>query len=318
MHALNKPAGVVSTARDTHGRPTVVQLVRSRRRLYPVGRLDAETTGLILLTNDGDLAERLTHPRYGVKKVYRARIQPARLSPRALEALREGVELEDGRTAPAQARQPAPGVLELTIREGRKRQVRRMVEAVGHRVVELERVAFGPLGLRGLEPGKSRRLTKAEVERLRRLSEPRARKPARPKPRSGRRPQREPFVPAARARPPGRAAREACSLPTTPVSAARAAAHRGSSRRRCGPSHRRTRRVAGSRARWRRLLGDEGSLLPSYPSLAAATIRRRMKLRALRGAITVRGERRRRHPVRHRGARARGDGAQLARRPTRW
>jgi 23S rRNA pseudouridine2605 synthase len=172
VHALNKPAGVVSTARDTHGRPTVVQLVRSRRRLYPVGRLDADTTGLILLTNDGDLADRLTHPRYGVKKVYRARIQPARLSPRALEALREGVELEDGRTAPAQVRQPAPGVLELTIREGRKRQVRRMVEAVGHRVVELERVAFGPLGLRGLDPGKSRRLTKAEVERLRRLSEP--------------------------------------------------------------------------------------------------------------------------------------------------
>ena len=162
----------MSTARDTHGRPTVVQLVRSPRRLYPVGRLDADTTGLILLTNDGELAERLTHPRYGVKKVYRARIQPARLSPRALEALREGVELEDGRTAPAQVRQPAPGVLELTIREGRKRQVRRMVEAVGHRVVELERVAFGPLGLRGLEPGKSRRLTRAEVDRLRRLSEP--------------------------------------------------------------------------------------------------------------------------------------------------
>src|SRR5687768_8678330 len=179
VHALNKPAGVVSTARDTHGRPTVVQLVRSPRRLYPVGRLDADTTGLILLTNHGELADRLTHPRYGVKKVYRARIQPARLSPRALEALRDGVELEEGRTAPAQVRQPAPGVLELTIREGRKRQVRRMVEAVGHRVVELERVAFGPLGLRGLAPGKSRRLTKAEVERLRRLSEPRQRRPSR-------------------------------------------------------------------------------------------------------------------------------------------
>jgi 23S rRNA pseudouridine2605 synthase len=179
VHALNKPAGVVSTARDTHGRPTVVQLVRSPRRLYPVGRLDADTTGLILLTNDGELADRLTHPRYGVKKVYRARIQPARLSPRSLEALRTGVELEDGRTAPAGVRQPSPGVLELTIREGRKRQVRRMVEAVGHRVVELERVAFGPLGLRGLEPGKSRRLTKAEVERLRRLSEPRAGRAAR-------------------------------------------------------------------------------------------------------------------------------------------
>lgn len=178
VHALNKPAGVVSTARDTHGRPTVVQLVRSRRRLYPVGRLDADTTGLILLTNDGELAERLTHPRYGVKKVYRARIRPGRLAPRALDALRQGVELEDGRTAPAQVRQPATGVVELTIREGRKRQVRRMLEAVGHRVVELERVAFGPLGLRGLQPGKSRRLTKPEVDRLRRVTEPRARRPA--------------------------------------------------------------------------------------------------------------------------------------------
>ena len=168
VHALNKPAGVVSTARDTHGRPTVVELVRSRRRLYPVGRLDAETTGLILLTNDGDLAERLTHPRYGVKKVYRARIQPARLSPRDLDALKRGVELEDGRTAPAQVRQPASGLVEITIREGKKRQVRRMLESVGHRVVELERVAFGPLGLRGLEPGKSRRLSRREVERLRR------------------------------------------------------------------------------------------------------------------------------------------------------
>src|SRR6188508_2722998 len=105
VHALNKPAGVVSTARDTHGRPTVVQLVRSQRRLYPVGRLDADTTGLILLTNDGDLAERLTHPRYGVEKVYRARITPGRLSPRALRALREGVELDDGVTAPARVRQ---------------------------------------------------------------------------------------------------------------------------------------------------------------------------------------------------------------------
>jgi 23S rRNA pseudouridine2605 synthase len=168
VHVLNKPRGVVSTAHDTHGRPTVVQLVRSHRRLYPVGRLDADTTGLILLTNDGELAERLTHPRHGVDKVYRARVQPARMAPGALKALREGVELEDGRTAPARVRQPAPGVLELTLREGRKRQVRRMVEAVGHRVVALERVAFGPLGLRGLEPGQSRRLGKAEVERLRR------------------------------------------------------------------------------------------------------------------------------------------------------
>jgi 23S rRNA pseudouridine2605 synthase len=172
VHALNKPAGVVSTARDTHGRPTVVDLVRSRRRLYPVGRLDADSTGLILLTNDGELADLLTHPRYGVDKVYRAKVQPARVSPRAIKALREGVALEDGRTAPAKVRQVAPGLVEITLREGRKRQVRRMCEAVGHRVVGLERVAFGPLGLRGLAPGKSRRLKDAEVERLRRAAGP--------------------------------------------------------------------------------------------------------------------------------------------------
>jgi 23S rRNA pseudouridine2605 synthase len=180
VHALNKPAGVVSTARDTHGRPTVVELVRSQRRLYPVGRLDAESTGLILLTNDGELADLLTHPRYGVEKVYRATVHPKRVSPRAVEALRGGVELDDGRTAPAKVRQVAPGVLEITLREGRKRQVRRMVEAVGHRVVELERVAFGPLGLRGLERGRSRRLKAAEVDRLRRS----AANPSRPRRRS--------------------------------------------------------------------------------------------------------------------------------------
>ncbi len=167
VHALNKPAGVVSTGRDTHGRPTVVDLVRSPRRLYPVGRLDAETTGLILLTNDGELAERLTHPRYGVERVYRARVRSGPVAEVALRELRDGVELEDGRTAPARVRQVAPGLLEIAIREGRKRQVRRMCEAVGHRVEQLERVAFGPLRLRDLKPGKSRRLTAAEVERLR-------------------------------------------------------------------------------------------------------------------------------------------------------
>jgi 23S rRNA pseudouridine2605 synthase len=181
VHALNKPAGVVSTARDTHGRRTVVELVRSRRRLYPVGRLDADSTGLILLTNDGELADLLTHPRYGVDKVYRAKVQPPRVSPNALKALREGVTLEDGRTAPAKVRQVAPGVLEITLREGRKRQVRRMCEAVGHRVVELERVAFGPLGLRGLAPGKSRRLKDAEVDRLRRAAGPKTRRAAGPR-----------------------------------------------------------------------------------------------------------------------------------------
>src|SRR5215211_6990304 len=125
VHALNKPAGVVSTARDTHGRPTVVELVSSERRLYPVGRLDADSTGLIVLTNDGELAERLTHPRYGVEKVYRVRLAPSGVSERALRALREGVELEDGRTAPARVRRAGAGELEIAIYEGRKRQVRR-------------------------------------------------------------------------------------------------------------------------------------------------------------------------------------------------
>jgi 23S rRNA pseudouridine2605 synthase len=167
VHALNKPAGVVSTARDTHGRMTVTQLVPSQRRLYPVGRLDADTTGLLLLTNDGDLAERLTHPRYGVEKVYLARVAGGRVAEAALRRLREGVELDDGRTSPARVRQVEPGLLEIGISEGRKRQVKRMCEAVGHRVVELRRIAFGPLRLERLGVGESRRLTPAEVERLR-------------------------------------------------------------------------------------------------------------------------------------------------------
>jgi 23S rRNA pseudouridine2605 synthase len=170
VFALNKPAGVVSTARDTHGRPTVVSLIPSERRLYPVGRLDADTTGLILLTNDGELANQLTHPRYEVPKTYIARVEPAPVSERSLRALREGVELDDGVTSPASARQRAPGVLEITIAEGRKRQVRRMAEAVGHRVVTLERVAFGPLRLERLEPGAHRRLSAAEIERLRKAA----------------------------------------------------------------------------------------------------------------------------------------------------
>ena len=168
---VNKPAGVVSTAQDTHGRPIVTDLVASPMRLYPVGRLDADTTGLILLTNDGDLANALTHPRYGVPRVYRARVEPAPVPEPALRALREGVDLDDGRTSPAGVRQPEPGVVELTLFEGRKRQVRRMCEAVGHPVTSLERVAFGPLRLSGLEPGASRRLTAAEVERLRKAAE---------------------------------------------------------------------------------------------------------------------------------------------------
>jgi 23S rRNA pseudouridine2605 synthase len=154
----------------------VVELApRGAGRLYPVGRLDAETTGLILLTNDGELAHRLTHPSFEVPKTYRARVARGPVGDEAVRNLRHGVELDDGRTAPARVRRLAGDQLEITIREGRKRQIRRMLEAVGHRVIELERVAFGPLGLRGLEPGKSRRLTKAEVERLRRTTEPRGR-----------------------------------------------------------------------------------------------------------------------------------------------
>jgi 23S rRNA pseudouridine2605 synthase len=170
-YVLNKPSGVVSTAEDTHGRPTVVDLVDSDRRLYPVGRLDADSSGLILLTNDGALADRLTHPRYEVEKVYRVEIEPPRPSERALRALREGVELDDGRTVPARAHLVEPGVLEIAIHEGRNRQVKRMCEAVGHRVTGLRRIAFGPLRLGRLGEGDARRLTPAELERLRQASQ---------------------------------------------------------------------------------------------------------------------------------------------------
>jgi 23S rRNA pseudouridine2605 synthase len=165
VHLLNKPAGVVSTASDTHGRPTVVDLVESDRRLYPVGRLDADTTGLILLTNDGELADRLTHPRYEVPRTYRATVR-GRPSDQALHALAEGVDLDDGRTAPARTRRLDDGRVEIVLREGRNRQVRRMLEAVGHRVTALERVRFGDLRLGNLERGASRRLTSREIERL--------------------------------------------------------------------------------------------------------------------------------------------------------
>lgn len=167
VYAVNKPAGVVSTAKDTHGRPTIVELVPSERRLYPVGRLDVDTTGLILLTDDGELANVLMHPRYEVPKTYVATVRNGMVPGRVLRQLAAGIELEDGKTAPATVRQPRPGVLELTIREGRKGQVRRMCEAVGHPVAELERIAFGPLRLGSLKPGRHRRLSPAEVARLR-------------------------------------------------------------------------------------------------------------------------------------------------------
>ena len=170
VFAVHTPAGVVSTARDTHGRPTVVELVPSAARLYPVGRLDADTTGLILLTDDGDMAHRLTHPHFEVPKTYVARVGGGPGSQRALRALRDGVELDDGRTAPARVRRLRPDLLELRIHEGRKRQVRRMCEAVGHPVRSLRRVAFGPLALGDLPEGAHRRLTDAEVQRLREAS----------------------------------------------------------------------------------------------------------------------------------------------------
>jgi 23S rRNA pseudouridine2605 synthase len=167
VYAVNKPRGVVSTARDPQGRTTVVSLVPSARRLYPVGRLDADSTGLILLTDDGPLAHRLTHPSFEVPRTYHVKVARAPVREPALRALREGVELDDGRTAPARVRRLGPDRLEITIHEGRKRQVRRMCEAVGHPVAELKRVAFGPLALGRLEAGEHRRLSRTEVERLR-------------------------------------------------------------------------------------------------------------------------------------------------------
>ncbi|HUR85851.1 MAG TPA: pseudouridine synthase [Solirubrobacteraceae bacterium] len=169
VFVVNKPPGVLSTARDTHGRRTVIDLVPARgARLYPVGRLDADSTGIILVTNDGDLAQRMTHPSFEVPRVYRATVRPSPVPEHALRTLREGVDLDDGRTAPAKVRQIKPGVLELTIHEGRNHQVKRMCEAVGHRVRTLQRVRFGPLRLDDLPEGAHRRLKGAEVEGLRR------------------------------------------------------------------------------------------------------------------------------------------------------
>ena len=169
VYAVNKPTGVVSTARDPQGRPTVVSLVPhppGGARLYPVGRLDIDTTGLILLTNDGELAHRLMHPRFEVPKTYRALLGQPPVSGRAIRALGDGVVLEDGPTAPAAVRALGPDRLELVITEGRKRQVKRMLERVGHPVKQLERVALGPLELGDLRPGSYRRLTAKEIEQL--------------------------------------------------------------------------------------------------------------------------------------------------------
>jgi 23S rRNA pseudouridine2605 synthase len=165
---LHKPAGVVTTARDPQRRATVVELVPAEPRVVPVGRLDADTTGALLLTNDGDLAHRLAHPRYGVPKVYEADVE-GRPSADALARLRDGVELEDGVTAPAEVRRLGPSRIELTLHEGRNRQVRRMCEAVGHPVLRLHRSRYAGLRLGKLEPGGWRKLTKEEVSELRTL-----------------------------------------------------------------------------------------------------------------------------------------------------
>jgi 23S rRNA pseudouridine2605 synthase len=162
---VNKPAGVTSTAREPGRRRAVVELVVSRRRLYPVGRLDADSTGLILLTNDGELANRLTHPRYGVAKTYRVRlVRPP--SDDDLERLRRGVTLEDGPTAPAEVERRGEREIEVTIREGRKRQVRRMAEAAGNEVEALKRIRIGSLELGELRQGDARRLEEGEVAAL--------------------------------------------------------------------------------------------------------------------------------------------------------
>jgi 23S rRNA pseudouridine2605 synthase len=165
---LHKPAGVVTTARDPQGRPTVVELVEHASRVVPVGRLDADTTGVLLLTNDGELAHRLAHPRYGVEKTYVVDVE-CEPSDEAIRALAEGVELDDGPSAPARARRLAPSQVEVVLHEGRKHQVKRMLEAVGHPVTRLQRSAYAGLTLDGLGPGESRELTGPEVDSLRRL-----------------------------------------------------------------------------------------------------------------------------------------------------
>jgi pseudouridine synthase len=181
---LHKPAGTVTTASDPQGRRTVVDLVDHPARVVPVGRLDADTTGVLLLTNDGELAHRLAHPRYEIDKVYEVECwtQP---TDRDLESLRDGVELDDGPTRPAAVRRIDGARIELTIHEGRNRQVKRMLEAVGHRVKRLHRSRYGPLELGGLEPGRWRVLEPSEVERLRAVTTQGSRRPARGRGRAG-------------------------------------------------------------------------------------------------------------------------------------
>jgi len=165
---LHKPAGVVTTASDPHGRPTVVGLVDHESRVVPVGRLDADTTGALLLTNDGELAHRLAHPRYEVEKVYEAEVE-REPTDEALADLERGVELDDGPTAPARGRRLGPSLVELSIHEGRKHQVKRMLEAVGHPVIRLHRSRYAGLTVDDLPAGQWRELTESEVAALREL-----------------------------------------------------------------------------------------------------------------------------------------------------
>jgi 23S rRNA pseudouridine2605 synthase len=163
---LNKPRGVVTTASDPQGRPTVTGLVETGARLFPVGRLDRDTTGVLILTNDGELADRLMHPRHGVAKAYRARVKGEPGEP-ALDRLRAGIELDDGPTAPAEVRSRGSGVVDITIHEGRNRQVRRMFAAIGHPVIHLQRTAYAGLTAGRLDAGEWRTLTPEEIEGLR-------------------------------------------------------------------------------------------------------------------------------------------------------
>lgn len=179
-YVLNKPRGVVSTASDPEGRPTVTGLVPSSPQVHPVGRLDAASEGLLLLTNDGDLTFRLTHPSFGVEKEYLVSVA-GRPTTGALRMLRDGVQLDDGLTAPARVSQPEPSLLRITIHEGRKRQVRRMCEAVGHPVTRLVRTRIGPLRDPRLQPGEWRELTTAEVRELERSAGSRPARRAKPR-----------------------------------------------------------------------------------------------------------------------------------------
>ena len=161
-YLLNKPAGVVTTSSDTHGRPTVIDIVPADPRVFSIGRLDLETEGLLLITNDGELANRIAHPSHGVDKEYLAEVEGGEVPAGKIRQLREGVELDDGRTAPAKVSQPEPGVLRIVIHEGKNRQVRRMCEAIGHPVRRLVRTRIGPISDRSLEPGEWREWTTDE------------------------------------------------------------------------------------------------------------------------------------------------------------